>query len=254
MSKKAIAKIDLLMKDDPSNEQIIELVTTLSNDNEPTIRTIASRFSKMKSYLSKNFTVDDKTLKQLRPPDELTESIIHQNTVMRNSKKEIEFSQADVDEILKLKFSKSPFEQAIFLELVSGRRISELFENPMRIDKSNGKIVKMQLNKTQKKKFEPFSLLKDANILNLEFKPMVMKLRSSVNGMSLNDFNKRVNRSLKDINKDLTSHDLRAMYAVYRYHTDNPEDQILTGYISKVLNHSDTSDAGINYSAMKFTG
>lgn len=255
MSKKAIKKIDSVMQSNPTDEEIITAVKEIANDNEPTERTISSRFSRVKGYLSQNYSVSDKTLRELRPPSDLTDRILEDNARKRNDKKQISFSQQDVDNFIELKDSKSPFDLSIFLQIVSGRRISELFDNDIRISKKDPSTVMMHLNKTGsgKKKFESFSLLPDAELTNKEFKELVLKLRSSVAGMSLNDFNKRVNRSLKKYHTDLTSHNLRSIYANYMYEKYNKDNQILTGFISKVLNHAPGSDAGINYSFLKFT-
>tara|TARA_R110000772_G_scaffold106125_3_gene207961 strand:- start:4271 stop:5044 length:774 start_codon:yes stop_codon:yes gene_type:complete len=256
MSKKAIKKLDQLMSTDPSDLEIVKSVKEISWSNDPTDRTVSSRFSKLKGYLSKNFSISDEVLKKLRPPVELTQKILEENLEIRNNKTEKDFSQDDINNLLSLRTnSRTPFEKSIYLQLVSGRRISELFENKIRIDNKHPKQVKMMLNKTGSKstKYFTFDLLKDDDLTGKDFKKMVTSLRTSVSGMSLNDFTKRVNKTLKGIMPKLTSHSLRSMYGVYRYHTDNPDNKILTGFISEVLNHQDGSDSGINYSAMKFT-
>ena len=45
----------------------------------------------------------------------------------------------------------------------------------------------------------------------------------------------------------MSSHNLRGIYAVYLFHTDNPDNQNINGYLTDILNH-DSTDASLNYS------
>ena len=161
-----------------------------------------------------------------------------------------------IEKILNLKDSDNPYEQAIYLQFVSGRRINEVYSAPLRINNKQPLEVAMKLSKKNgddKAKYHKFNLLQNT-INNKQFKQKITKLRSSVNGVSLQDFTNRVNRKVKQIiDKDLSSHDLRGLYAVYGFHTQNDDDTNLLGYINKVLNHGDTSiDSSQSYSNFKY--
>jgi hypothetical protein len=152
----------------------------------------------------------------------------------------------------------SPFERAIYLQFISGRSINEIFDSSFRILKAQPRVVTMQLSKKngdEKSVYHKMELIKDT-IDNQEFKTMLTKLRTSVTGISLKDFTSRVNEAIKsNLGKDLSSHDLRAMYAVYRHATDNPDGMNLIGYIGKVLNHGSGSvDSAVSYSNFNYTG
>jgi hypothetical protein len=255
MSAKIFRKLTELMETHPSSEQILQRAKELAEMGEPTIRTISTRWSRIKGFLRDNYAIQDKILRKMKPSDEITQTIIQENSERRNEKTQFKFNQELVNDLLELRTSTNPFERAVYAQFVSGRRISELFENDMKVDSKNPKNVKIRLNKEssdKKHKFSTVELLKDDDLTGREFKELVAKIRSSVNGMTLGEFTKRVNRVLKKMGTDITSHGLRAMYGVYRHATDNPDNLILTGYLSKVLHHAPGSDSGINYSHMVF--
>jgi hypothetical protein len=260
MSKKLLAKLHTYITEEaPNEEQLTEKVRELAYQNEPTDRTITVRYSQIKKHLRElHPQYSDDFLKGLNPPRELTTKIITENKERKLKSKQVNFGPDMIEKIYGLKESESPFERAIYLQFVSGRRINELFDNEFRITRKKPREISMKLSKKngdEKGKYHKLELVKDT-IPNDEFKVMLNKLRSSVNGMSLKDFTNRVNRAVKgNLGKDLSSHDLRAMYAVYRHSTDNPEGLNLIGFIGQVLNHGETSvDSAVSYSNFNYTG
>ena len=260
MSKKILTKLHTFITDEkPSEDELREKVRELAYSNDPTDRTITVRYSQIKKHIREiHPEYSDDFLKTLNPPKELTSKIISENKVRKMSSKQVNFGPDLLDKIYSLKDSDSPFERAIYLQFVSGRRINEVFDNAFRILKAQPRVVTMQLSKKngdEKGKFHKMELIKDT-IDNQEFKALLTKLRTSVAGMSLKDFTGRVNRAIKsNLGKDLSSHDLRAMYSVYRHATDNPDAMNLIGYIGKVLNHGSGSvDSAVSYSNFHYTG
>ena len=258
MSKKATAKLHkFITEEKPTEDQLTEFVKQLAYANEPTDRTISVRYSQLKKHLRDTHPeYSDEFLKRLNPPIDLTRKLISENKQRKLARKMVKFDDALVEKLLSLKESDNPYDQAAYIQFVSGRRINEVFDNPIRISGPRKREVSMQLSKKsgkEKGKYHKFELMKDT-LTNLDFKKMINRLRSSVNGVSLSDFTNRVNRRLKsNVRKDLSSHDLRGLYAVYRFHTDNPEDINLIGYINKVLNHNDASiDSSQSYSNFKY--
>jgi hypothetical protein len=89
---------------------------------------------------------------------------------------------------------------------------------------------------------------------NREFRDMLKKMRTSVNGIQIKDFTNSVNRKIRDVvRKDLSSHDLRGLYAVLKFQTDNPDNLTMIGHINKSLNHGETSiDSSVSYSNFQY--
>jgi len=252
MSKKSIDKLRGYLSTNRSDDELIEYVSDLANSNDPTMRTIASRFSLMKKHVRDNHPkYSDAVLRKLAPPRELTQSIIDSDKEVRNAKQDIKFDQELIDTILSLKNSSNVFERFVYLQFVSGRRISEIFESDFKAVPKKDRILKMKLSKKKDDKFHNVELMDDTT--SPEFRKMLTDARKAVTGMSLSDFTSRINRVVrKVVRKDLTSHSLRGLYGVYRYHTDNPAKQNLVGYISRVLNHGASSESGVNYSNYSF--
>jgi len=258
MSKKSISKLhEYITEKKPSEEQLTKFVKELAYQNEPTDRTISVRYSQFKKHIrNMHPEYSDKFLKELNPPAEMTKKIITENKQRKLDRKMVKFDDELIEKILNLKDSDNPYEQAIYVQFVSGRRINEIYDNPLRINNKQPLEVAMKLSKKNgddKAKYHKFNLLKNT-INNKEFKQKIQKLRTSINGVSLQDFTNRVNRKIKEvIDKDLSSHDLRGLYAVYGFHTENKDDTNLLGYINKVLNHGDTSiDSSQSYSNFKY--
>ena len=98
-----------------------------------------------------------------------------------------------------------------------------------------------------------FELIRDSPITNKEWRKMLLNTRKALVGVDKGVYSQRINKILKrDLRDDISSHDLRSMYGVYRFNTENDDKQNLTGYIAKILNHNDSSDSGIAYSNISF--
>ena len=83
-------------------------------------------------------------------------------------------------------------------------------------------------------------------------KKKLKSVRDLVEDISTGDLNKRVNRYIKkNIRKDLTSHSLRGFYAHYLFHTNNPENKNINGFLTDVLNH-ECGTSSLNYSNYTF--
>ena len=257
MSKKQLTELNKFITDEkPSEDELSKMVDTMARSNDPTVRTISTRYSKLKRHIREEHpSYSDKFLKGLNPPKEMTQAIIADNKIRRNAKKLVDFDDDLVEKILELRSSASPYERAAYLEFISGRRINEIHSGEFgRLSNSKPREVRMRLSKKKDDKLYKFDLIKDT-LTAKEFKTAVMRVRTATDSMSIADFTSRVNRAVKkSVRSDLSSHDLRGLYAVYRFETDNPERQNLTGYISEILNHGSSSDSGIAYSNFNYTG
>ena len=102
-------------------------------------------------------------------------------------------------------------------------------------------------SKEKRNKYFPIKLLKNS-LSPKQFKESVKIIRQNFNYIKSNDYIKRLNRKIKKlVRNDLTSHDLRGMYAMYMFNTDNPENRNVNGFLSSVLNH-DSDSSSLSYS------
>ena len=259
MSKKLLNKLhSYITEEKPKEEELLKYINELAYSNEPADRTITTRFSKFKRHIKETHPeYNDEFLRKVAPPRELTLSVIETNKERRNGKKLVSFDQDMVDKLYSWKDDPSPLKKMAFLQFVSGRRVSETFDNELgQIVRKNDKAVKMKLDKKSgddKDKFFTFELIRDSPITNKEWKKMLLDTRKALVGVDAGVFNQRINKILKrELRDDVSSHDLRSMYAVYRFNKENPEKQNLTGYLAQILSHGPTSDSGIAYSNFSF--
>ena len=259
MSKKLLSKLhSYIIEEKPKEEELLKFINELAYSNEPADRTITTRFSKFKRHIKElHPEYSDDFLRKVAPPRELTLKVIETNKEKRNGKKLVEFDQDMVDKLYSWKDDPSPLKRMAFLQFVSGRRVSETFDNEVGTNpRKNDKVIKMKLDKKNgddKDKFFSFELIKDAPITNKEWRKMVADTRKALVGVDKGVYNQRINKILKrDLRDDISSHDLRSMYAVYRFNKENPNKQNLAGYLSQILSHGPTSDSGVAYSNFSF--
>ncbi len=258
MSKRIFNQIDkYINEEEPEIEELNEYLEEIIVNDEisPTDKTILTRYSKVKKYLREQYGSDlsEAELKKIKPPSQIVDNVLESDKKVKEKKINIKFNQNDVDKILDYKNSKNLFELFIFLQFISGRRMSEIkeFEHNLRLIKNSKNQIKMKLAKKQDNGLEPITLI-DNTISPEEFKIKVKKIRDMIEDISTNDFNKRLNRFIKkNINKNWSSHILRGMYGRYMFDTQNPENLNINGYLKKVLNH-DSSDSSLSYSNFVF--
>jgi hypothetical protein len=255
MSQRMIKALhEFITSQKPSEEDLLAKIKGLAYENNPADRTITTRYSAMKKEVREMHPeYSDEFIRKIAPPRELTMSVIAKNNETRNKKKLVEFGKPEVDKLLSWRDSDNPFQRMAFLQFVSGRRVNEMFDNEIGpLPRKNPRAVKLKLSKkngTDKDRFFTFELIADAGITNKEFKAELKATRKALTGVDLSSFTQRLNKVLKrDLRSDLSSHDLRSMYAKYRFYHENEEQQVETGFIARILNHGSGSDSGINYS------
>jgi integrase len=236
---------------DYSFDDLKEFIDEQVTNDSPQPRTISTRYSLVKKFLRDNYPqITEKQLKAIRPDDEITNSIIEQNDIIRSHKNNIKFDKELVDKILAFKDTEDLFELAIYLQFISGRRADEIrdAEYKIRIDqKDNLKMLLSKKSKDKRNKYFPIKLIKNS-LSPKQFKESVKIIRQNFNYIKSNDYIKRLNRKIKKlVRNDLTSHDLRGMYAMYMFNTDNPENRNVNGFLSSVLNH-DSDSSSLSYS------
>jgi len=253
MSKRIFKNLsDFIEIHEPTMKELNEfLVDELVDDPiEPSNKTVLTRYSKVKNYIRENYKeISEAELKQLRPPPEIVSAVLNSDAELKQTKKIIKFNQELVDKILSFKNSKNIYEKFIFLQFISGRRISEIkeFDNMIKNFKNNQNEVKMKLNK---KKHDNFQIVKIMpNTLEpTEFKKQVKKMRDIVEDIDTEDWTKRMNRFIKkNLGKDYTSHSLRGFYSGVMFNKFNPDNLNINAYLMNILNH-DSIESSISYS------
>tara|TARA_B100000686_G_scaffold335052_1_gene403155 strand:+ start:472 stop:1245 length:774 start_codon:yes stop_codon:yes gene_type:complete len=251
MSKKIFAQLTEFLKTDKSNDELLDYIKEIINVNDPKPRTISARYSLIKKFLREQYPkYGEKFLKLVKPDDKLTDSIVHENDMIRKNKKNFVFNQNIVDKILNLKNSDNIYDKMIYLQFISGRRISEIFgEHDMKLSVVRNKPNYIKFSKLNKQKDDKPSMVKLMDTDSKSFKKMYLTNKKIIDGIALKDLNKRINNRLRKVLgiKEMSSHNLRGIYAVYLFHTDNPDNQNINGYLTDILNH-DSTDASLNYS------
>lgn len=258
MSKKIYADLDNYLLDDPDTKDLKIFVDDLVYRDKPAMRTISSRYSLIKTYLRKNYDgLEDDFLQTIKPPEEIIKALLNEDSARRQEKSNFNFNNKDVDLILSLKDSDNLQENAIYLQFISGRRASEIYQSTddhELIDltrvRNKPDIVKFStLHKKNNDKIEIVKLMPDT-LNSVEFKKRYLKLRKDLNGISTQDNINRMNTRLKKLfpkKKDMSSHKLRGMYASFMFNKYNPEDLNINGFITSILNHS-SPEASLSYS------
>ena len=222
----------------------------INNDN-PRPKTIATRYSLTKNFIRDNYPkITDKQLKVIKPPDELTAQIIQKDLEIKSNKKNHTFNKELVNKILEFKDTDDIYELAIYLQFISGRRADEIKDKEYKSRIGKDKKLKMLLSKKNGKnqnKYYEIRLIPDT-ISPEKFKNGLNVVRQNFQHIGSNDYIKRLNRKIKKlVRDDLTSHNLRGMYATFMFNEYNPDNQNINGYIEKILNH-DSSGSSLNYS------
>jgi hypothetical protein len=257
MSKRIYNKINTFLKDEDfkMSDLLEELHEIIVNDGiNPSDKTIATRYSLVKNYLRNNyasdFTEDD--LKAVRPTSAVIDRIVSKDKILKEGKKDILFSELDINNILELGNSSNIFEKFIYLMFISGRRMSEIKEPKYQVKLNRGKpgSVKMNLAKKNENHQETMFVIQltPGTLNGKEFRSEVNKIRLVSEDISTNDFNKRLNKKIKQLfsGKEFHSHTFRGLSAVWNYEKNNPENLSKNGYVMKWLNQ-DVIDSSLSY-------
>jgi hypothetical protein len=261
MSKRIYNKINTFLQNEDfkMKDFLEELMDLIVNDGiNPSDKTIATRYSLVKNFLRNNYPAEfsEEDLKNVRPNSDVIDRIVSKDKIKKENKTDVKFSQIDIDNILELKNSKNIFEKFIYLMFISGRRFAEIKEPKYQIKLNRGKPnqVKMQLakkNDNHKDTLFIVQLIPDT-LSAKNFRSETNKIRLLSEDVSTNDFNKRLNRKIKQLfpSKGWHSHTLRGLSAVYMYEKHNPDGLAKNPYIMNHLNQ-DSLDSSLSYSNYK---
>ena len=254
MSKRIFTSIkNYIDKEEPEIEQLNEFLNELivKDPINPTNKTVLTRYSKVKAFLRDEYgnELTEAEIKQIRPPSDIVNAVLNADSKLKETKTNIKFNQELIDKILSYKTSNNIYELFVFLQFISGRRISEIkeFDNTLKLFKNTENKIKMKLNKKKDNKFNIIKLIPNT-LEPAEFKKKVSKLRNLIEDIDTEDWNKRLNRKIKKLlGKEFTSHSLRGFYGSYMFNKHNPSNLNINAYLMNVLNH-DSIDSSISYS------
>ena len=238
--------------EEPEIEQLNEFLNDLivKDPINPTNKTVLTRYSKVKNFLREEYgnELTEAEIKQIRPPSDIVNAVLNADSKLKQTKTNIKFDNALIDKILSYKTSNNIYENFIFLQFISGRRIAEIkeFSNQIKLFKNTENKLKMKLNKKKTEKFDIIRLIPNT-LTPAEFKKKVSKLRNIIEDIDTEDWNKRLNRKIKKLLGKFTSHSLRGFYASYMFHKFNKENLNINAYLMNILNH-DSIDSSISYS------
>lgn len=264
MTQAIYKDLDKFLEDDPEEKELKTKIDELVYKGTPATRTISSRYSLIKTYLRKTYDgLSDDFLKSVKPPEEIIKALLSEDAERRQAKTNFNFSQEDVEKILELKESENAQDQAIYLQFISGRRASEIYQHKndhdlIELTRVRNKPELIKFSALHKKKgddkAEIVRLIPDS-LDSKQFKQKYNKLRVSLGDISTQDSINRVNKRLKELfpkKRDMSSHKLRGMYARYMYEEFNKDDQNINGFITDILNH-DSPESSLSYSGYKYT-
>jgi integrase len=257
MSQRLFKIINNFTKDNEYTfSELKEFIDKEILNDSPKPKTIATRYSLTKKFLRDNYPeIEEKQLKLIKPEDEITNGIIENDLEIKSNKKNIKFDKELIDKILDFKDTEDLFELAIYLQFISGRRADEIKDKEYKIRLAKDDKLRMLLSKKTGKNENKYYTIKliPNTLTSKQFKNAINIVRDNFQHIKSNDYIKRLNRKIKKlVRKDLTSHNLRGMYATYLFNTDNPDNQNINGFISSVLNH-DGDNSSLNYSNYIYT-
>ena len=249
LSKKNQEELNKVIKNYNENNKDETLVNIKSiiMDNNPKPRTISTRYSIIKKQFKK-ITKDNEFLNKIKPEESITNELIIINAKIRDEKKQIELSSDMVNKIKLLSKSNDPFELAIYLLFISGRRTSELLTADFtNIKKSkavgiNG--VKKRTDGGNGCSFIPITT-------KTKFFKLYKKFKKILEYKNINTFHRSLNRRVKKIlGKGVRPHDLRGYYVTYMFKFRNKENKKINTFIRDNLCHQ-SINASLNYTGYK---
>lgn len=211
------------------------------SDKKCSDRTQSVRYSQFKKIIS-TFTNNIEFLKKIKPHDEITKRLIIKNTEIRDNKKMLIIPREIMVKLISLKNSINPYDIALYLLLMSGRRISEILEAKFSLSSIKGHIKMEGAKKTR------------FNDSVLDFKPIgtpkaflrhLKKFRKlEVNPIT---YPRMLGLRLKKLlGNEWHPHMLRGLYAIYLFKFDNPDLLKINSFIQSALNHK-TIGASLSY-------
>lgn len=234
---------------DTNKEQTLSQIKSIMDSNNFSDRTITVYYSQIKNMFKK-VSGDKDFLNKIKPDDELTKSVLEKNLLIKNDRREINVPQQMLEDInvfgTQIKGKEKVIELVIWLMLMSGRRISEIYDGTFYVKKGEKGIFFKGIKKTKGKKEEEEIKLK-LLCNKTKFIRNYKIFKRIVKGRKLLSINQSTNRKIKQLwGEQFSSHSMRGIYINYLYKFRNPDKLKKNTYIMKYLNH-EVVETSMNY-------
>ncbi len=202
-------------------------------------RYITVLYSKAKKEFKKH-SKDQTFLKKISPPTELTQRVLSENVTRRDNQTMMQVDRDMLVEIAKFKSGRNSTQLAIWIMMVSGRRVSEVANGKFVVKKGSKNIFfKGMLKKRTDVQGEHELFLLTSKTT---FRKVYQKFKQMMKGRSSATLNDTVNKKLKSMfGPEMRSHKLRGIYANYIIKFHNPENLKPNTVIMNALGHSTTT-------------
>ena len=208
------------------------VISRIANWNEPTEQTQLVRYSQIRSYLRLR---KPQWVGLVREPPGLIDRVAKARQESLESRDNLYVDVASVQAVMYGRESKHYERRVAFLQLVSGRRISEIHGelNCTRFfEHGDGLASNSLCKKRGDKQLHTFPLL--PAITPTEFLEELAVLRRAIRHLPLSTVTAATNEYLKGINPEFTSHKLRGIYANILWTLDGMR-AMKTAFIKRVL-------------------
>lgn len=241
LAKRHLRRLDALSRD-CTPEEALAALNFIVNDRTPKNSTKLVRYSLVKRYFKEHLP---DVVGVVQVPVSLVRAVEEERERALDTRINIVIRRSWIDTILTWKESESVVEMAAYLQLVSGRRVSEIHST--RFFALGQKIGTYDL---RKKAPSVDRLLCRFPLYHTTPGPwlgIMETMRSKLNGRSVSALTRAMNRRLGAVDPLLSTHKLRGMYANLMWHIDG-EKQIKTGFIKEIL-CLESQNVAIHYSA-----
>lgn len=228
----------------PTNEEMLEIASQKNAKK----RTIITRFSKMKKFIINKFDLTAKQAAQYKPPRDLVDDVIEMDNQKRSNRKNFVITSELLKNIEEHK-NDGFLGHLMYTIYCSGRRINEILDDKFKITKvanSPSKVWFSSLSKQSEPRKEKVKLLCDRS----DFIQIVRKIRDLRGDQSVSNITRSLNYYLDKYIGELSSHNLRGIYAMILYQMSGRKQNI-NGFIKDVLNH-ESSETALNYAKYIF--
>lgn len=253
MNKETKGEIKQLVKDfkKGQEEETLKKIKEIMSKKKFSDRTITSYYSFIKNDFKKVSDNED-FLKNIRPDDEITRSVLKKNLEIKNDRKMIDISEGMLEKISLYKDSQKAIDLVIWLMLMCGRRISEITEGTFYTKKGTKKIffkgIKKKKTGPSDEEFE-LHLLCNKTLFIRNYK-LFKKITVGRTTLSINQ---SANRKIKEeFGSQFSSHSMRGIYVNYLFMFGNSEKKKINTFIRDMLKH-DIVETSMNYTQYNLT-
>lgn len=241
-----------------SNKQkTLEKITTLILSNSKAHRTQTSNFSHVKKIM-RRYTNDLVFLNKIKPPLFITQKVIKMDNAVLDTRTSFTVSRKAIEQMINYRHSSDIFELAIYLLLVSGRRVKEITDSKITdcakraslpsVGERNRLCIDNIVKRKDKNQNLKFLILRDKQ----EFMRSYRKFKKLYTTQNKRTFHTLLIRRIKKwFGHSYHPHLLRKIYAVYHFKFRNPRNLTINPFIKQLLLQQNIRSS-VFYTGIKF--